>query len=56
MTDQPANSAPPQGTLDLPIRKALELDPMHGWGVAQRIQQVSQDALPVGQELGEAAS
>jgi PadR family transcriptional regulator, regulatory protein PadR len=38
-----------QGTLDVLILKTLALEPMHGWGVAQRIQQVSRDALQVGQ-------
>ena len=38
-----------QGTLDLLILKTLALEPMHGWGIAERIQQVSQDALQVGQ-------
>ena len=38
-----------QGTLDLLILKTLALEPMHGWGVAQRIQQVSKDVLQVGQ-------
>jgi len=38
-----------QGTLDLLILKTLALEPMHGWGVAQRIQQVSKDALQIGQ-------
>jgi transcriptional regulator len=38
-----------QGTLDLLILKTLALGPMHGWGIAQRIQQVSKDALTVGQ-------
>ena len=38
-----------QGTLDLLILKTLALEPMHGWGVAQRIQQVSKDGLQVGQ-------
>jgi PadR family transcriptional regulator, regulatory protein PadR len=38
-----------QGTLDLLILKTLALEAMHGWGIAQRIQQVSQDALQVGQ-------
>jgi PadR family transcriptional regulator PadR len=33
-----------QGTLDLLILRALELDPMHGIGVAARIQQVSHGA------------
>jgi PadR family transcriptional regulator, regulatory protein PadR len=38
-----------QGTLDLLVLKTLALGPMHGWGIAQRIQQMSQDALDVGQ-------
>jgi transcriptional regulator len=38
-----------QGTLDLLILRTLELGPMHGWGVAQRIQQVSKNALEIGQ-------
>jgi PadR family transcriptional regulator PadR len=38
-----------QGTLDLLILKTLALEPMHGWGIAQRIQQTSDDALQVGQ-------
>ena len=38
-----------QGTLDLLVLKALSLAPMHGWGISQRIQQISQDALQVGQ-------
>jgi transcriptional regulator len=38
-----------QGTLDLLILKTLALGPMHGWGIAQRIQQISQDVLQVGQ-------
>ena len=38
-----------QGTLDLLILKTLASEPMHGWGVAQRIQQVSRDALQIGQ-------
>jgi transcriptional regulator len=38
-----------QGTLDLLILKTLALQPMHGWGIAQRILQVSQDVLQVGQ-------
>src|ERR1017187_5894499 len=38
-----------QGTLDLLILQTLALEPMHGWGVAQRIQQVSKDVLQVGQ-------
>jgi transcriptional regulator len=38
-----------QGTLDLLVLKTLALQPMHGWGIAQRIQQVSRNALDVGQ-------
>lgn len=38
-----------QGTLDLLILKTLALEPMHGWGIAQRIQQLSADMLQVGQ-------
>jgi len=38
-----------QGTLDMLILKAVSLEPMHGWGVAQRIQQFSSDVLQVNQ-------
>jgi PadR family transcriptional regulator, regulatory protein PadR len=38
-----------QGTLDLLILKALSLQPMHGWGIAERIQQLSRDVLTVPQ-------
>ena len=38
-----------QGTLDLLILRTVALEPMHGWGIAQRIQQISLDALQVGQ-------
>jgi transcriptional regulator len=38
-----------QGTLDLLILRTLAPGPMHGWGVAQRIQQVSKDVLQIGQ-------
>jgi PadR family transcriptional regulator PadR len=38
-----------QGTLDLLILKTLSLTPMHGWGLTQRIEQLSKDALQVGQ-------
>ena len=38
-----------QGTLDLLILKTLTLQPMHGWGIAQRIQQISRDVLQVQQ-------
>ncbi|HEV8445619.1 MAG TPA: PadR family transcriptional regulator [Gemmatimonadaceae bacterium] len=38
-----------QGTLDLLVLKALSLAPLHGWGISQRIQQLSKDALQIGQ-------
>jgi PadR family transcriptional regulator PadR len=38
-----------QGTLDLLILKVVELEPMHGWAIAQRIKQMSNDVLQVGQ-------
>lgn len=38
-----------QGTLDLLILKTLDLEPMHGWGITQRIQQVSESVLQVNQ-------
>jgi PadR family transcriptional regulator len=38
-----------QGTLDLLVLKTLSLEPMHGWGISQRIQQISRDALQVQQ-------
>lgn len=38
-----------QGTLDLLILRTLAPAAMHGWGIAQRLQQVSEEALVVGQ-------
>ena len=38
-----------QGTLDPLILKTIALEPMHGWGIAQRIRQVSGDVLQVNQ-------
>jgi transcriptional regulator len=38
-----------QGTLDLLIVKTIALEPMHGWGIAQRIRQVSGEVLQVNQ-------
>ena len=38
-----------QGTLDMLILKTLSLEHMHGWGVSQRIQQISRDVLQVNQ-------
>jgi PadR family transcriptional regulator PadR len=38
-----------QGTLDLLILRTVDLAPQHGWGIAQRIRQISQDELRVNQ-------
>jgi len=38
-----------QGTLDLLILRIVALEPMHGWAIARRIQQMSGDVLQVGQ-------
>jgi PadR family transcriptional regulator, regulatory protein PadR len=38
-----------QGTLDLLILKTLAREPLHGWGIAKRIQLLSGDVLSVGQ-------
>jgi transcriptional regulator len=46
---RPATPDVLQGTLDLLVLKTLALEPMHGWGIAQRIQQRSEQALEVGQ-------
>ena len=37
-----------QGTLDLLVLKALSREPIHGWGIAKRIEQLSDDVLSVG--------
>jgi PadR family transcriptional regulator PadR len=38
-----------QGTLDLLILKMIAREPMHGWAIAHRIQEMSDDVLQVGQ-------
>ena len=38
-----------QGTLELLVLKTLSLEPMHGWGISQRIQQMSRDVFQVNQ-------
>ena len=38
-----------QGTLDLLILRTLALEPMHGWAIARRIQQASEEVLQVTQ-------
>ena len=38
-----------QGTLDMLVLRALQLEPMHGWGIAERIDQWSENVLQLGQ-------
>jgi transcriptional regulator len=38
-----------QGTLDMLVLRALELEPMHGWGITERIEQWSESVLQLGQ-------
>jgi len=38
-----------QGTLDMLVLKALQLEPMHGWGITERIEQWSESGLQLGQ-------
>ena len=38
-----------QGTLDMLVLRALQLEPMHGWGITERIQQWSEHVLQLGQ-------
>jgi transcriptional regulator len=38
-----------QGTLDLLILKTISIEPMHGWAIGKRIQQVSDEALQITQ-------
>src|ERR1700681_61702 len=45
----PAKSDLPQGTLDLLILKVVAFGPVHGYAIAQRLQQVSQDVVQVPQ-------
>ena len=39
----------PQGTLDLLILRALDLGPQHGWGISERVQQMSSEVLRIQQ-------
>lgn len=39
----------PQGTLDLLILRTLEMEPQHGWGISERVQQMSSDVLRIQQ-------
>ena len=50
----PSKPPPPpsdvlRGTLDLLILKTLSLEPMHGWAITQRLEQLSREVLRVGQ-------
>jgi PadR family transcriptional regulator PadR len=47
MADAPVDLLP--GTLELLVLKALSLQPMHGWGIGQRIDQLSRDVFKVQQ-------
>ena len=38
-----------QGTLDMLVLKALQLEPMHGWGITERVGQWSESVLQLGQ-------
>jgi PadR family transcriptional regulator, regulatory protein PadR len=38
-----------QGTLDMLVLRAIQLEPMHGWGITERIEQWSGQVLQVGQ-------
>jgi PadR family transcriptional regulator PadR len=38
-----------QGTLDMLVLKAIQLEPMHGWGITERIEQWSESVLQLGQ-------
>jgi transcriptional regulator len=38
-----------QGTLDMLVLKALQLEPMHGWGITERVEQWSESVLRLGQ-------
>ena len=38
-----------QGTLDLLVLKTLNLEPLHGWAISKRIEQMSEGVLEVGQ-------
>lgn len=49
MADDPARQDVRQGTLDLLVLRILALEPAHGYRIAQRIQQISQNAFLVRQ-------
>jgi PadR family transcriptional regulator PadR len=39
----------PQGTLDALILKAISLEPLHGWAISERLHQISDESLRIGQ-------
>lgn len=45
----PSKADLPQGTLDLLILKIVALEPLHGYGIAQRLQRISRDVVQVQQ-------
>ncbi len=48
-TRQPARADLLQGTLDMLVLKALQLGPMHGWGITELLERGSRRALAIGQ-------
>jgi transcriptional regulator len=48
MSDQPRHELLP-GTLDLLVLKALQLGPMHGWGITERLERGSDQHFQLGQ-------
>ena len=48
MTTRPQSDAL-RGSLDLLVLKTLSLEPIHGWGISQRVQQISDGVLEVNQ-------
>ncbi len=48
MTTRPPSDAL-RGSLDLLVLKTLSLQPMHGWGIGQRVQQISEGVLEMNQ-------
>ena len=44
-----SSAEPLRGTIDLLVLRTLALEPMHGWGISQRIQQLTDGVLEVNQ-------
>ncbi|HMC55605.1 MAG TPA: PadR family transcriptional regulator [Gemmatimonadaceae bacterium] len=49
MAPQKPNDELLRGMLDMLVLKALQLGPMHGWGITERLEQGSRSALKIGQ-------